>query len=630
MTGSLLRITHDYAWELRGEEDLSGMLNESPVFVRSNLVLVLSPVSRSLRCLAEFMNVDVENELLMNVDAFCKKFRELFSGVNDAYADRDIHCSWIDVKFDVEDSVEKVEIDEHEVEMELLRNGIRSLGWGFCSTDSIVLGSAIIPFDMIYPMIGNSSNNLYRNDLCKPINAHLTLEISDVSGKPLECNCCDLELLKLKKLPRLKPADIVHTREFGNLESEALEQDKIFRGQFDHGNTKLRIKAVQKCNKDVRIEGGTSNLVLVRTHSGESWKSKKKNRCNFFADRVLEILSNEMGEFVHRETTPIWQVLLSFLCRKGYRAIVSLSNGNGESFMGILKPYTAHLALLSLLDDEHVMESQFRGLEFPKSDDNVCKLYALSHNANSASSQSGTLSSRNKIPLGDPIRKKNSKQVFQDLTWISFYKAAFECSEFELEEAYFACKFNKSKKLKFLKCWVKQITKGSSDCLAKPDESKSGHHIEVEIDPRVTGTDQDSEQMIPLFSSDGPFKIQGGTAFASCSETLESFFSNLPKKIQDGLESKGVDLQILAERVVNLSIYWLYQKNEADNTRENRSPAVKSDDSRDKIIAGNLTKLLLKEPKEMKEKHKDNDPSISASDSGSTSFALEKIVREYP
>lgn len=629
MTGSLLRIVHDYGWELQSE-NLSGTLNfSSPVVARSNLVLLLSPISRSLRCLAEFMNVDMDNELLLNVDAFCEKFRETFSAVNHAYVDRDIHCSWIDVKFDAECSEEKAETDEPVLEMGIFRNGIRSLGWGFCSSDSIILGSALIPFELIYSTIGISLNSLYSNDLCKPINAQLSLEISDVRGKPLECNCCDLELLNLKNPARLMPADIVHTLELGNLESEALEQDKRFHGRFDHGNTKLHIKSVQECNEDVRITAYASNLILVQSHSRESGKSKKKRCSNFFADRVLDILSSEMGNFIDRETTPIWHILLSFLCRKGYRALVSLSNGNGESFMGILKPYTAHLALLSILDDGYVMESQFRGLEFPKLCDNVCKLYAVMDNANKVSSQSGTLSSKNNVPLGDPNRKKNRKHVYQDLTWISFYKAAFECSGLELEEAYFTCNSTKSKKLKFLKCWMKQITKGSSDCLAEADESKSSHHIGREIEERVTGTDQDSEQSIPLFSSDVPSKVQAVTPLVSCSETSESFFSNLPTRIRDGLESKGVDLQILAERVVKLSIYWLYQKYEADNSMENKSPTVKSDDSRDKIVGGKLTKLLLKEPKEMKEKHKDNDPSISVSDSRSTSFPLENIVREY-
>nr|GEW97110.1 putative treslin [Tanacetum cinerariifolium] len=42
----------------------------------------------------------------------------------------------------------------------------------------------------------------------------------------------------------------------------------------------------------------------------------------------------------------------------------------------------------------------------------------------------------------------------------------------------------------------------------------------------------------------------------------ESFFCNLPKKIQHGLEYEAADLKIVAERLVNQSIYWLRQKHE--------------------------------------------------------------------
>ncbi|KAI3677347.1 hypothetical protein L1987_86972 [Smallanthus sonchifolius] len=103
--------------------------------------------------------------------------------------------------------------------------------------------------------------------------------------------------------------------------------------------------------------------------------------------------------------------------------------------------------------------------------------------------------------------------------------------------------------------------------------------------------------------------MQDGAALVSCSETVESFFSNLPRKIQHGLESDGVDLKILAERLVNSSIYWLRLKHEAmENLDESCTLQV-----------AEIIKLLLLEPKDLKE-HKDDNP-------GSTS---EYLVREYP
>ncbi|KAL7003539.1 hypothetical protein U1Q18_004692 [Sarracenia purpurea var. burkii] len=626
VASSLLQLVHDYAWDPQSE-NRSGTLSNFPT-VPSNLVLLLSPIGRSLKSLSEFMHMDVDNELPTNLDTFCKAFRDHFSAVNDAYVSRDIHCSWIEVKIDVECIEEKAEVDKTVLQLGYFKDGIRSLGWGFCSSDSIIMGSALIPFELIYPMVGILLNGLHCNNFCKPIHTQLTLEICDVSGKPLECNCCDLELLKLQKPPRLMPADIMHTLEFGNLESEALEQDKRFWDQLGNGIQKLHVKSVQKCNEYVKPEGCSLNSILVRWPSGKSGKSGKKCSSNFFADRVLELLSSEMGEFIHRET-PIWQIMLSFLCRKGYRALVSLSSENGHSFMGILKPFTVHLALLSIIDDRYVVEPKFCGLKFAKLDDEVCNSHDVENNGyRSGSSQSGTLSSRNNVPLGDQNRKKDKKRVYQGFTWMSFRKAAFECSALELEEAYFASKFNNSKKLRFLKCWMKQIKNSRYNCLTIPNESKSSHPIERGIDERLTGTDQASEQSNPVEFSNGPSKIDGGTAIVSCSETSESFFSILPTRIQDGLESKGVDLQILAERLVNLSIYWLNQKNEADNSLESQTATVKSDNSRGKIVAGNLMKFLLKEPKELKEKNRDNDPSISESISGSTSFVSENIVRD--
>ena len=35
--------------------------------------------------------------------------------------------------------------------------GIRDMGWGFCSSDSLVLGSSLVHFGLIYLIIGVSS-----------------------------------------------------------------------------------------------------------------------------------------------------------------------------------------------------------------------------------------------------------------------------------------------------------------------------------------------------------------------------------------------------------------------------------------------------------------------------------------
>ncbi|XP_059629123.1 uncharacterized protein LOC132271690 [Cornus florida] len=622
-TASLLvQLVHDYAWESQNENP-SGTLNNFPI-VRSNLIILLSPIPSSFQCLSEFMNLDINDEALRQIDAFSKRFDYVFAAVNDAYVDRDIHFSWIDIKDEFDCKEDKNEVDEPILQLGLFENGIRRLGWGFCSTDSIVLGSALIPFGLIYPRIGISFNFLNSSNLHKRVRAQLGLEISDVSGKPLECKCCDLELLNISKSSGIRYDDIMHSLELRNSESEGFDQFERCWGHFSDGIIKLHVMGVKRYGEGDKTKLCSHNHILVRGMLGETGKSKKKCSSGFFADMVLELLSRETGEFILRET-PIWQILLSFLHREGLLALVSFSNGNGDSCMGILKPFTECLALLSIIENQNVHSSV--GLNFAKIGDEICKSHADMNNlVETVDSQLGASSSRNNMSLGDGKRKKNEKHLQQDLTWSSFHKAAFECSELELEKVYFAIKSNNSKKLKFLKCWMKQVKKSSYCCLTIPDGSKSHQHVTKEIDQRLAGTNQESERPV---TSTRSCRTQQSTAFLSRSETSEAFFSDLPKKIQQGLESEGVDLQILAERLVNLTIYWLYQKHETDNSVESQTPVIKSDDTCGGLVAAELIKLVLRDPRELKESRMDNDPSFQPYDTRSTSLASDNIVREY-
>ncbi|KAK9291920.1 hypothetical protein L1049_019872 [Liquidambar formosana] len=640
---SLRQLVHEYAWEYQ-IQDPSGTAKKFPI-VRSNLVLLFSPICKSLMCLSEYMNVEMDNELLMNVGAFCKKFCGFFDSVNDAFVSRDIHVTWVNVNFEDECSKQNVWIDESELQLGFFANAIKGLGWGFCSTDSIVLGSAIVPFGLIYPIIGVSSNLFDCDDFCKKNNAQLSLQISDVSRKPLECKCCDLDLIDLKMLPRNRSNDVLQAWEFMNSKIECDNRGKTFWGQFGVGIMKLHIKAVQRYDEHVKIEGRLSDMILVRGILDESGKDRKESFGDLFADRVLEMLMIEMGEFTKRKSVPIWQILLSFLHREGYWALVSLSNGNGDSCMGILRPFTVHSALLSIIDNRlypHSVVHDVGGLdlvqfvtktnkEIPKS--NV----AMNHSNGFIGSQSGTMASKNYVALGDDKRKKKTKNshLYQDLTWSSFCKAAFGHSRMDLEEIYFSREGNSSKKLKFLKCWMKQIKKSCCCSLIIPDGSKLHQDIPKEIEERLTGLHQESEQPISSSASagedslTGASRIQDETALDFCSETSEVFFSNLCKKIQDGLESNGVDLGALAERLVRSSVHWLYQKHEIDTTSESQIAAINSDDTCGSMAAGELTKLLLREPKDLSQKHKNNNPSSQAADPMSTGFTSEHIVREY-
>ncbi|KAK3014956.1 hypothetical protein RJ639_008116 [Escallonia herrerae] len=597
LTSSLHQLVYDYNWESTQIENISGKRDGFRV-IPSNLVVLFSPVSEAV----ESMGIDVYTGRLKD------RFRDLFGVVHDVFFSRDIHFSWVDVNYcKLESSCSDgiVETDESVEQLVFFGEAVRGLGWGFSSTNAIVLGSAVVPFGLIYPTIGAGThglNFLNYSKRNKSVSAQLSLEIEDVSGRPLECKCCDLELFSVKLLTSFKSDDIMHSMQVGSLIGD---KDETFWDQFGDGNVKMHFKAVERYADSVKLKECSSSHILVRGFLGESGKSRKS--CdNFFANRVLQLLTRETGESIQRNSIPIWQILLSFLYREGYWGLVSISNNRGKSCMGILKPFTAHLALLSVIDDEHLVARDFGGSSLTKMDDVNCEDNLMED----IGSQTGTPSSGNYVPLGDGKRKKNKKHSLQELSWSSFCKAAFECSDLDLMEVYFSRESGKSKKLKFLKCWMKQIKKCNYR-LVVPDGFMSHHHVTEDTDTRFIRSYQKSEQPMPPHFAPEPPRMQDGAAVVSCSD---DFFSSLPNKIQKALES-GLDLQILAERLVKSSIHWLHQKCETDSSMESRTPMKNLDDSCSRIVP-EIVKTLIREPKELKKKFKER--SFQASETTST------------
>ncbi|KAM1183827.1 hypothetical protein ACFX19_002134 [Malus domestica] len=250
----------------------------------------------------EFPNVGVGDESLENVKAFSERFRGFFENVNDAFVSRDIQSSWVDVRYELECGEGKVGNDEDKTRFGFFESGVRSLGWGFCSTGWIILGSALVSFGLIYPEIGISSKFFGCDDSHKKVNAQLSLEILDVSGKPLECKVCDLQLVDLKMLPRNAADDAFFSLEIMNSQTKGGQLKELFWGHF-------------------------------------------------VKDKVLEVVAVDLGENAKRKSAPIWQILLSFLYRNGHGALVSLSSDSGVSSTGILKPFTVSSALLFIVDE---------------------------------------------------------------------------------------------------------------------------------------------------------------------------------------------------------------------------------------------------------------------------------------
>ncbi|KAJ6359312.1 hypothetical protein OIU76_000944 [Salix suchowensis] len=148
-----------------------------------------------------------------------------------------------------------------------------------------------------------------------------------------------------------------------------------------------------------------------------------------------------------------------------------------------------------------------------------------------------------------------------------------------------------------------------------PDSFNPSQDIPKEVHDRLNVLSQESEQPVASCASigedslTGASRIQDEAALDFHSETLESFFSDLPHKIQQGLESEEVDLGTLAERLVNASIYWLYQKCEKEMTLENQTTDIKSSSATASLVAIELAKLLLREPKDLAAIYKDSDAS---------------------
>lgn len=607
-----------------------GVLNY-PV-VRSNLVVLFSPICRSSKCLSEFFDVEPGHESLKNVGSFCERFSGFFRSVSGAFGCRDMHFSWVDLKCESECCEHKNETDEIKQVYSFFESGIRALSWGLCSVDSVILGSALVPFGLIYPKIGVSLNSFDINDYSRKLHVQLSLQILDVSRNPIEYNCCDLELIKLRFFGKYD--DVRFNPELMIPPKGGCEQKGNFWKLFGNGITKFNIKAVQRNDAFVKLRDHISDSVLVREVFGESKKKRKGISNEFFADRVLEILAIEFDFKWQRNSVPIWQMLLSFLYNEGYLALVSISNGDGDSHIGFLRPFTVSSALLSLLDDPDMV------LDFDG--DNMAQYFRT---LSSDVCQPGTNFKKRKKPFGsqdqkigaviEGHQKKNTmdRKNPQNLTWSAFWKAAYDQFDMDLHEVYHAMERNKSKKLKFLKCWMKQMKKPDCHDLIVPETSQPNQLIPEDINNRLTGSLQDGALPISSSASAGENTVteasgvQAGAVLDTGSETSEAFFSTLSNKIHQGLECEEVDLQALAERLVNSSIYWLSKKFDRETISESQNSS-KRNDSHGSMIAAELSKLLLIEPKELVTKHKSRNPFSHASEPGPTSLITEQVVRE--
>ncbi|KAL3837730.1 hypothetical protein ACJIZ3_022321 [Penstemon smallii] len=592
VASSLLQLTRDYAWEIDNENLLgkNGLNDEDFVKIRSNLVMLFSPFSSLVECF------DVP------------EFHRVFCAVREALVSRDIHICWIDVLKNAELKIEVVDEKTRDFEDKLVifKDGIRKLGWGFCSSDLIVLGSALLPMGLIYPKVGVTFDFVDFHGFDKrKCDGTLSLGILDVNGVPIECKCCDLEFVSLQSSRScVRSNDVINALESRDFLSGEYGQDTIL-GHFGSGRVKVHVKKVHKYDECDNIEG-SSEIVLVRECFQGSEKNRKKDGHDFFAERVLEMLHVEMGGVAYGSELPTWQCFLSFLYLKGYWALVSISSSSGDTIMCSLKPFTSLLAILSNFDAGHISIKAKSGSKLPKIKDQPHDTCAEDMNNSKSCSRSQTETSTS----GKCVTNRDGKgKKCRKMTWGSFCEAALGGSNFDLFEVYNSSRqFAQFKKLKFLRSWMKLINQGDPNLVITPPGSKS-------MEESATCNGLSSE----------PSQVKEDVMPVSNAETSETFFNNLSERIQHGVES-GMDLHNLAERVVKSSVHWLHQKCETASNSEGQQPMRNSDDSCSEAVVGKLFKLLLRNPKEMKKPHQNDDSCTKSSDPCSSS---ENIVREH-
>ncbi|KAI3425429.1 uncharacterized protein J3R85_010361 [Psidium guajava] len=633
---SMRQLLHDYAWDLVVDEEGLGSAScgNYNYAVRSNLVVMFSPVCRDRKSACEFLGVEMEGEETSNVDWFCDKFHGFFKNVNDAFVCKDIHFSWVHVNCELERETKEIG-DEESVWFVAFKDAIRRTGWGFCSTKSIVLGSALVPFGLIYPRIAISSRYFDIQNHVNGTRATLGLEILDVNGKPLECKCCELELVKWKPVHRYEGKEKLLSPASKSLRAGLHEGKGTYVEQFIDGVTMINVKTVQKQDKFAKLYGQFSEPILVCEHSRKHKINQTSgSSSDFLGDKVLKILAKESGEQVRR-TPPIWQILLSFMCREGFWASVSLTNGNGDLSIGILKPFTVSSALLFLPkiasspNMEAVNPLQFAG----KQDSEKLRSSRDMQDTNGSNDlRCGSLSTKNHIKLDDSKRKKNRERLhfLQNLTRPAFYKSAFEGLEMKLEDLYFSREIDRSKKLKFLKCWMKQVQRAiQRGCIS--DGSESQVHMPVDMENRQADTPEVNEQPISACASCGEdsltavSRVQDEVACGNDLGSAGDFLGSVPSKIRQGIDSEGVDLGALAERLVKSCTCYLYQNFESEMAAANQSPSANADDASCSTVAAELMKLVLLDPKDFTEKNKIRDQSFPKSDSTASAC----VIREY-